>query len=76
VPTTTASSSTTTVTKKTETAPLATWIYFVDGARLRVDEVREVADGAWYNRGKLTIFLDRERIARIEREAPDAAGND
>src|SRR5262245_57143802 len=27
-----------------------TWIYLVDGARLRVDEVREVADGAWYNR--------------------------
>ena len=49
----------------------ATWIYLVDGARLRVDEVREVADGAWYNRGKVTIFLDRERIARIEREQPD-----
>ena len=51
----------------------ATWIYLVDGARLRVDEVREVADGAWYNRGMLTVFLDRERIARIEREQPDAA---
>jgi soluble lytic murein transglycosylase-like protein len=49
----------------------ATWIYLLDGARLRVDEVREVADGAWYNRGKVTIFLDRERIARIEREQPD-----
>lgn len=53
-----------------------TWIYLSDGARLRVDEVREVADGAWYNRGKLTIFLDRERIARIEREQPDAVGEE
>lgn len=58
-------------------AAVATWIYLVDGARLRVDEVREVADGAWYNRGMLTVFLDRERIARIEREQPDAlSGND
>jgi soluble lytic murein transglycosylase-like protein len=50
-------------------APL--WIYLTGGARLRVDEVREVADGAWYSRGKLTMFLDRERIARIEREQPE-----
>jgi hypothetical protein len=49
-------------------APL--WIYLTGGARLRVDEVREVADGAWYSRGKLTMFLDRERIAGIEREQP------
>jgi soluble lytic murein transglycosylase-like protein len=54
-------------------AAAATWIYLIDGARLRVDEVREVADGAWYNRGMLTVFLDRERIARIEREQPEAA---
>ena len=56
-----------------------TWIYLVDGARIRVDEVREVADGAWYNRGMLTLFLDRTRIARIEREQPNTgagAGED
>jgi LysM repeat protein len=63
--------------KKAEPAKLATWIYLVDGARLRVDEVREVSDGAWYNRGKLTIFMERERIARIEREEPAGeAGNE
>jgi len=56
--------------------PLATWIYLVDGARLRVDEVREVADGAWYNRGHVTIFLGRERIARIEKEQPAEATGD
>ncbi len=58
---------------KVPAAAPVTWIYLVDGARFRVDEVREVADGAWYNRGKLAIFLDKERIARIEREQPDAA---
>ena len=60
---------------ETTTPPVAaaSWIYLVDGARLRVDEVREVSDGAWYNRGKVTIFLARERISRIEREAEAAA---
>ncbi len=62
-----------TVEPKAPPVAVATWIHLVDGARLRVDEVREVADGAWYNRDKVTIFLDRERIARIEREQPDAA---
>jgi soluble lytic murein transglycosylase-like protein len=36
-----------------------------------VDEVREVSDGAWYNRGALAIFLDKSRIARIEREGSE-----
>lgn len=62
-----------TVEPKAPTVAAATWIYLVDGARLRVDEVREVADGAWYNRDSVTVFLDRERIARIEREQPEAA---
>jgi len=54
-----------------------TWIYLNDGARLRVDDVREVADGAWYNRENLAIFLSRERIAKIERENLNrAAGED
>jgi soluble lytic murein transglycosylase-like protein len=38
--------------------------------------VRQVADGAWYNRGNVTIFLGRERIARIEREQPTEASGD
>ena len=62
--------------KKAEKEVLATWIYFVDGARLRVDEVREVADGAWYNRGNLAIFLSKDRIARIERETLNDASDD
>ena len=48
------------------------WIHLVDGARFRVDEVQQDADGAWYTRNKLSIFLAKERISRIEVEQPDA----
>ena len=54
-------------------APLAIWIYLNGGARVRVDEVSETTDGAWYKRGNLQMFLERERIARIEREQPETA---
>jgi len=54
-------------------ASLAIWIYLNGGARVRVDEVSETTDGAWYRRGNLSMFLDRERIARIEREQPTIA---
>lgn len=56
------------------TVPVATWIHLVGGARVRVDEVQETGDGAWYSRGNLSVFMERERIARIEREVPGAAG--
>ena len=64
------------VTTPAKPKSVATWIYLVDGARLRVDEVRQVTDGAWYNRGNLAIFLSKDRISRIEREDPDAVVND
>ena len=54
----------------TPPAPLAIWIYLNGGARLRVDEVNETTDGAWCKTGNISMFLDRERIARIEREQP------
>jgi soluble lytic murein transglycosylase-like protein len=47
-----------------------TWIHLVDGAKFRVDEVREETDGAWYSRQNVSIFLAKERISRIEYEAP------
>ena len=50
--------------------PLAIWIYLNGGARVRVDEVNETTEGAWYRRGNVSMFIDRERIARIEREQP------
>jgi soluble lytic murein transglycosylase-like protein len=69
-------SSTKTVEPNVPAVAPVTWIYLVDGARIRVDEVREVPDGTWYNRGVLTMFLDRARIARIEREQPNTAAGD
>jgi soluble lytic murein transglycosylase-like protein len=64
---------TTVNTAATETKPAAEkpiWIYLVDGARFRVDQVQEQADGAWYSRHNVSIFLAKERISRIEYEAP------
>ena len=46
------------------------WIHLVGGARFKVDDVNETTDGAWYHRGTVSVFVDRERIARIEREEP------
>lgn len=49
-----------------------TMIHLVDGAKFRVDEVQEASDGAWYSRNNVSIFLPKERIARIEVEVPGA----
>ena len=49
------------------------WIHLVDGARFKVDAVDETAGGAWYHRGTISVFVDRERIARIERDEPASA---
>ena len=56
-----------------EAAPLAIWIYLEGGARMRVDEVTESPDGAWFRRGNVQKFLERDHIVRIEREQPVAA---
>ena len=45
------------------------WIFLVGGARVEADTVKETEDGVWYTRGSLTIFVERTRIERIEREA-------
>src|SRR6185369_774921 len=54
------------------TGPNPVWIYLVDGAKFRVDQVQEQADGAWYSRHNVSIFLAKERISRIEYEAPNS----
>lgn len=58
--------------------PQPVWIYLVGGARVEADEVTETGEGAWYRRGIVSIFLERARIERIEREriaaVADAAG--
>jgi soluble lytic murein transglycosylase-like protein len=45
------------------------WIYLVGGARVEADDVTETPAGVWYRRDTLSIYLDRSRIERIEREA-------
>ena len=47
------------------------WIYLVGGARFEVDEANESVEGVWYKRGNLSIFLERARIERIERESDE-----
>ena len=47
------------------------WIYLVGGARFEVDEANETTEGVWYKRGNLSIFLERARIERIERETDE-----
>jgi LysM repeat protein len=44
------------------------WIYLVGGARVEADSVNETEEGVWYTRGRLSIFIERSRIERIERE--------
>jgi Zn-finger nucleic acid-binding protein len=51
------------------------WIYLVGGARFEVDEAQESAEGVWYKRGNLSIFLERARIERIEREPDELKGD-
>src|SRR5215216_5246836 len=64
-------SATATTPNKAE-GPEPIWIYLVDGAKFRVDQVQEQADGAWYSRQNVSIFLPKERISRIEYEAPNS----
>jgi hypothetical protein len=71
-PVTTATATTATATPTKPAGPNPIWIYLVDGAKFRVDQVQEQADGAWYSRHNVSIFLAKERISRIEYEAPEA----
>lgn len=67
------------VAKVTEPAQTATkieeavWIYLKGGARVEADSASESASGVWYKRGPLSIFIERSRIDRIEREDALAA---
>jgi len=72
-PATVPTAPTTTSAAPAEAAPLAIWIYLDGGARMRVDEVTESPDGAWFRRGNVQKFLERDHIVRIEREQPVVA---
>src|SRR5262249_548610 len=51
------------------TDPQSFLILLQGGARVTADEIKEADDGIWYRRGNLSVFLERDRIARIERES-------
>ena len=62
-------------TSETQAEPAAAHpilIHLAGGGRMEVDEANETADGVWYRRGGVTTFLDRARVARVQRE-PDPA---
>lgn len=45
------------------------WIYLVGGARVEADTATESAEGVWYRRGSLSVFIERARVDHVEREA-------
>jgi soluble lytic murein transglycosylase-like protein len=49
------------------------WIYLVGGAKVEADSANESSTGVWYKRGSFTIFIDRSRVDRIEREVENLA---
>lgn len=51
-------------------APVKIFIVLKGGQKVEVEEASERADGVWYRRGNVWASLDRERVARIEREEP------
>jgi Zn-finger nucleic acid-binding protein len=57
-----------TVTTQTDKQDGPVWIYLVGGARVEADSLTETTVGVWYRRGSLTMFLERSRVDRIERE--------
>ncbi len=64
------------VEKPTELTPPQTastdpplWIYLKGGARFEVDNATESVSGVWYTRGPMSVFIERSRIDRIERES-------
>jgi Zn-finger nucleic acid-binding protein len=50
-----------------------TWIYLKGGARVEADSATESPAGVWYNRGGMSIFIDRSRIDRVELEGTVAS---
>lgn len=52
------------------------WIHLAGGARVEADSATESSAGVWYKRGSFTIFIDRSRVERIEREVENVADLD
>lgn len=52
------------------------WIYFKGGAKVEVDTVAESPAGVWYQRSSLSVFVERDRVDHIDREAESLAQSD
>ncbi|HYY43225.1 MAG TPA: lytic transglycosylase domain-containing protein [Pyrinomonadaceae bacterium] len=64
----TATTSAIAATPNNQPPPPPILIHLVGGASFEVDDINETADGVWYKRASLAIFIERARIERIERE--------
>ncbi len=53
--------------------PQPVWIYLVGGARVEADQATESAGGVWYTRGPMSVFIEKSRVERIERETAIAS---
>jgi Zn-finger nucleic acid-binding protein len=47
------------------------WIYLKGGARVEADSATESPAGVWYNRGSMSIFIERSRVDRVELEGAE-----
>jgi hypothetical protein len=47
------------------------WVHLIGGRRVQVDELTESADGFWFKRGNVSTFVERSRVARVERITAD-----
>ncbi|MEJ7575696.1 MAG: lytic transglycosylase domain-containing protein [Pyrinomonadaceae bacterium] len=57
---------------KPQTTFQSVWIHLAGGARVEADSASETADGLWYKRAGLTIFIPSSRVKRIERAASES----
>ena len=53
-------------------AAVADTLWLSDGSALVVDEAWEDAQGVWYRRGGVTHRIERARVKKIEKDAPQA----
>jgi soluble lytic murein transglycosylase-like protein len=60
-------------TQETDSKTQPVWIYLAGGARVEADEATESPAGVWYTRGPLSVFIEKSRVERIERETAIAS---
>jgi len=53
-----------------QTAP-EIWLHLAGGKKFQAEEVNQDNDGYWYKRGNIWTFVDRARVASVERISPE-----